>query len=99
MAIAAKMTAEKYNDEKLKLLGSNYIYGIVSDGDLMEGISHEAASIARHLKLGNIIYFYDDNNITIEGTTELTFTDDTAKRFESYGWQVLNYFRLMIMKV
>jgi len=89
MAIAAKMTAEKYNDEKHQLFGNHYIYAIVSDGDLMEGISHEAASIAGHLGLGNIIYFYDDNNITIEGNTELTFTENTAKRFESYGWHVL----------
>lgn len=89
MAIAAKMTAARFNTDKHKLLGNHYIYGIVSDGDLMEGISHEAASIAGHLKLGNIIYFYDDNNITIEGNTSLTFTEDTAKRFEAYGWQTL----------
>ncbi len=89
MAIAAKMTASRFNNDKHQLLGSHYIYGIVSDGDLMEGISHEAASIAGHLKLGNIIYFYDDNSITIEGKTGLTFTDDTSKRFEAYGWQTL----------
>ncbi len=89
MAIAAKMTAARFNDEKNQLLGNHFIYGIVSDGDLMEGISHEAASIAGHLKLGNIIYFYDDNNITIEGNTSITFTENTAKRFEAYGWQVL----------
>lgn len=89
MAIAAKMTAARFNADKHQLLGNHYIYGIVSDGDLMEGISHEAASIAGHLKLGNIIYFYDDNNITIEGDTSLTFTEDTAKRFEACGWQTL----------
>ena len=89
MAIAAKMTAARFNDDKHQLLGNHYIYGIVSDGDLMEGISHEAASIAGNLKLGNIIYFYDDNSITIEGKTNLTFTDDTLKRFEAYGWQAL----------
>lgn len=89
MAIAAKMTAARFNDDKYQLLGNHYVYGIVSDGDLMEGISHEAASIAGNLKLGNIIYFYDDNSITIEGKTELTFTDDTLKRFEAYGWQTL----------
>ncbi|MFA7229008.1 MAG: transketolase, partial [Melioribacteraceae bacterium] len=88
-ALAAKMTAARFNDDKFKLLGNHFIYGIVSDGDLMEGISHEAASIAGHLKLGNIIYFYDDNKITIEGDTGITFTEDTAKRFEAYGWQVL----------
>lgn len=89
MAIASKMIAARFNDEKNQLFGNHYIYAIVSDGDLMEGISHEAASIAGHLKLGNIIYFYDDNNITIEGKTELTFSEDIQKRFESYGWHVL----------
>ncbi len=89
MAIAAKMTAARFNSDESQILGNHYIYGIVSDGDLMEGISHEAASIAGHLQLGNIIYFYDDNNITIEGSTGITFTEDTAKRFEAYGWQTL----------
>lgn len=89
MAIAAKMTAARFNDEKNQLTGNHFIYGIVSDGDLMEGVSHEAASIAGHLKLGNIIYFYDDNNITIEGKTDLTFSEDVGKRFEAYGWHVL----------
>lgn len=89
MAIASKMIAARFNDEKNQLFGNHYIYAIVSDGDLMEGISHEAASIAGHLKLGNIIYFYDDNHITIEGKTEITFSEDIQKRFESYGWQVL----------
>jgi len=89
MSIASKMTAERYNDEKNNLFGNHYIYAIVSDGDLMEGISHEAASIAGHLKLGNIIYFYDDNNITIEGKTELTFSENISERFSAYGWQVL----------
>jgi len=89
MAIAAKMIAARFNDAKRRLFGHHYIYGIVSDGDLMEGISHEAASIAGHLKLGNIIYFYDDNSITIEGKTEITFSENTGQRFESYGWQVL----------
>ncbi|MGK9369770.1 transketolase [Melioribacter sp. Ez-97] len=89
MAIAAKMTAARFNDDKNRLFGNHFIYAIVSDGDLMEGVSHEAASIAGHLKLGNIIYFYDDNNITIEGDTSITFSEDIEKRFESYGWQVL----------
>ncbi|MGK9476090.1 transketolase [Melioribacter sp. OK-6-Me] len=89
MAIAAKMIAARFNDEKYQLFGNHFIYAIVSDGDLMEGISHEAASIAGHLKLGNIIYFYDDNHITIEGNTSITFSEDIQKRFESYGWQVL----------
>jgi transketolase len=89
MAIAAKMTAARFNDDKNRLFGNHFIYAIVSDGDLMEGVSHEAASIAGHLKLGNVIYFYDDNNITIEGDTSITFSEDIEKRFESYGWQVL----------
>ena len=61
---------------------------ICSDGDLMEGVSSEAASLAGHLKLGKIIYCYDDNRISIDGSTELAFTEDRAKRFEAYGWQV-----------
>jgi len=89
MAIAAKMAAARYNTKAHKIV-DHYIYGIVSDGDLMEGVSSEAASLAGHLGLGNIIYFYDDNQITIEGSTRLTFTEDRAKRFEAYGWQVLH---------
>lgn len=86
MAIAAKMLSARFGE---KLFGENYIYAICGDGDLMEGVSSEAASIAGHLKLGNIIYFYDDNGITIEGHTDLTFSEDVAKRFESYGWHIL----------
>lgn len=86
MAIASKMLSARFGD---KLFGNNYIYAICGDGDLMEGVSSEAASIAGHLKLGNVIYFYDDNGITIEGHTDLTFSEDVGKRFESYGWQVL----------
>lgn len=88
MAIAAKMTAERYNTPQHRLF-DHYIYGIVSDGDLMEGVSSEAASLAGHLGLGNVIYFYDDNHISIEGSTELAFTEDRAKRFEAYGWQTI----------
>ncbi len=68
----------------------HYTWFICSDGNLMEGLSHEAASFAGHFKLGKLIGFYDDNRITIDGSTDLTFTDDTAKRFEAYGWQVLH---------
>jgi transketolase len=66
----------------------HHTYFIASDGDMMEGISHEASSYAGHLKLGKLIGFYDDNHITIEGNTDLTFNDDTSKRFEAYGWHV-----------
>ncbi|MDQ7817416.1 MAG: transketolase [Melioribacteraceae bacterium] len=86
MAIASKMLSARFGEN---LFGNNYIYAICGDGDLMEGVSSEAASIAGHLKLGNVIYFYDDNGITIEGHTDLTFSEDVGKRFESYGWQVL----------
>ncbi|MCD6302254.1 MAG: transketolase [Anaerolineae bacterium] len=88
MAIAAKMAAARFNTSDATIV-DHYVYGIVSDGDLMEGVASEAASLAGHLKLGNIIYFYDDNRISIEGSTELAFTEDRGKRFEAYGWQVL----------
>src|SRR5262249_54604124 len=65
------------------------IYAIVSDGDLMEGVASEAASLAGHLKLGKLIYFYDDNHVTIEGFTDLAFSESVPGRFQSYGWQTL----------
>ncbi|MCH7963668.1 MAG: transketolase [Bacteroidetes bacterium] len=89
MAIAQEYLAAMFNKDDMKIL-DHYIYGICSDGDLMEGVSHEAASIAGHLKLGKVIFFYDDNNITIEGSTSLTFSEDIQKRFESYNWQTLH---------
>ena len=89
MAIGQKYLAEIFNTETFKLFDYT-IYGIVSDGDLMEGISSEAASLAGHLKLDNIIYFYDDNAITIDGCTALSFSEDVTKRFEAYGWSVLS---------
>src|SRR3990172_9534585 len=88
MAIAQEYLASLFNKEDMKIL-DHYIYGICSDGDLMEGVSHEAASLAGHLKLGKLIFFYDDNNITIDGSTGLAFTENIEKRFEGYGWQVL----------
>jgi transketolase len=87
MAIAESYLASMFNKEDIKIL-DHFIYGICSDGDLMEGISHEAASIAGHLKLGKLIFFYDDNGITIDGSTKLAFSEDIAKRFEAYGWHV-----------
>jgi transketolase len=89
MAVAESHLAAKFNREGHAVV-DHYTYFICSDGDLMEGISHEASSFAGHFGLGKLIGFYDDNHITIDGPTELTFTDDTAKRFEAYGWHVLH---------
>ncbi|MDF1613163.1 transketolase [Stygiobacter electus] len=85
MAIASKMLGARFGN----LFDKNFIYTFCGDGDLMEGISHETASLAGHLKLNNLIVFYDDNHITIEGHTHLAFSENIEKRFESYGWQVL----------
>ena len=87
MAIAAAHLAAKFNKPDHEIIKS-YIYGIVTDGDLMEGVSSEAASLAGHLQLGRIIYLYDDNHISIDGSTDLAFTEDRAARFEAYGWHV-----------
>ena len=87
MAIAEAQLAALFNRPGHQVV-DHYTYFLASDGDLMEGISHEACSLAGHLKLGKLIGFYDDNHITIDGDTALTFTDDTAKRFEAYGWHV-----------
>ena len=89
MAVAEAHLSATFNKPQHDIV-DHYTYFICSDGDLMEGISHEAASFAGHFKLGKLIGFYDDNHITIDGSTDLTFTDDTAKRFEAYGWQVLH---------
>lgn len=88
MAMAERHMAAKYNEEGFPIT-DHYTYGIVSDGDLMEGISQEAASLAGHLKLGKMIYLYDDNNISIDGSTELAFTENVTKRFEANGWHVI----------
>jgi len=89
MALGAKMLAARFNTDDAFKPVDHHIYGICSDGDLEEGISHEAASIAGHLGLGNLIFFYDDNHISIEGETRLSFSEDVRKRFEAYGWHVL----------
>ncbi len=89
MAIAQAFLAAKFNREDMKIL-DHYIYGICSDGDLMEGLSHEAASLAGHLKLNKIIFFYDNNGISIDGKTSLTYSDDVRNRFEAYNWNVLH---------
>ena len=88
MAMGAAHLGAKFNKEDLALIDHN-VYAIVSDGDLMEGVSAEAASLAGHLKLGKLIYLYDDNNVTIEGFTNLAFSENVPKRFEAYGWHTL----------
>jgi transketolase len=87
MAVAERFLAAHFNRPGHEIV-NHYTYAIASDGDLMEGVSHEAASLAGHLKLGKIIFFYDDNGITIDGSTGLTFTEDRIGRFEAYGWHV-----------
>ena len=86
-AIAQKFLAARYNKPGFEIF-NYHIYAICSDGDLNEGVSAEAASLAGHLKLGNLIYLYDDNHISIEGDTKIAFTEDVAKRFEAYDWHV-----------
>jgi len=87
MAMAERFMASTFNKSDSTLI-DHFTYAIVSDGDLMEGISHESASMAGHLKLSKLIYLYDSNKISIDGSTDLAFTDDTKKRFEAYGWDV-----------
>jgi len=86
-AIAQKYLAARYNKPGFELF-NYYIYAITSDGDMMEGVSGEAASLAGHLELGNIIYLYDDNHISIEGATDITFNEDVSARYRAYGWHV-----------
>ncbi len=87
MAIAEQWLAANYNRPGFDVV-SHHIYAIVSDGDLMEGVAQEAASLAGHLRLGKLIYLYDDNRVTIDGYTDLAFTEDQYQRFEAYGWHV-----------
>ena len=86
LAVAEAHMGAVFNREQ-KII-DHHVYFIASDGDMMEGVSHESASFAGHVKLGKLIGFYDDNHITIEGDTALTFSDDTGARFEAYGWHV-----------
>ena len=89
MAIASRWLSANYNRPGFELFRYN-VYALCSDGDMMEGISGEAASLAAHLKLPNLCWIYDDNHITIEGKTSLAFSEDVGRRFEGYGWQVLH---------
>jgi len=87
MAMAEAHLAKVYNRPGHTVI-DHFVYAIVTDGDLMEGVSSEAASLAGHLRLGKLIYLYDDNRVSIEGSTDLAFTEDRAQRFEAYGWYV-----------
>src|SRR5512136_1375216 len=89
MALAERHLAARFNREGFPLV-NHRTWAIASDGDLMEGISHEAASIAGHLRLGRLVVLYDDNHITIEGPTELAFSENVGGRFKAYGWRVLH---------
>ncbi|MDB5001095.1 MAG: tkt [Mucilaginibacter sp.] len=86
-AIAQKHLAARYNKPGFDIF-NYHVYAICSDGDLMEGVTSEAASLAGHLQLGNLIYLYDDNHISIEGSTDIAFNEDVSARFRSYGWHV-----------
>jgi transketolase len=88
MAIAEAHLAARYNRPGYEII-NHYTYGLVSDGDLMEGVASEAASLAGHLKLGKLIYLYDNNHVSLAAGTNITFTEDRAKRFEAYGWHTL----------
>jgi len=88
MAMGAAHLGAKFNQDGFPLI-DHFVYAIVSDGDLMEGVASEAASLAGHLQLGKLIYLYDDNHVTIEGFTKLAFSEDVPKRFEAYGWHTL----------
>jgi transketolase len=89
MAIAERRLAKEFNTPEQSIV-DHYTYVICGDGDLMEGVSAEAASMAGHLKLGKLIVLYDSNKITIDGGTDLSFSEDVGKRFEAYGWEVIN---------
>jgi transketolase len=87
MAMAEAHLAARYNRPGFEIV-DHYTYGIVSDGDLMEGVASEAASLAGHLQLGKLIYLYDNNHVTLSAGTDITFTEDCARRFQAYGWHI-----------
>ncbi len=89
MAIAEAQLAARYNHAGHAVI-DHYTYALVSDGDLMEGVSQEAASMAGHLKLGKLICLYDDNRVTLAAGTDMTFSEDRARRFEAYGWHTVS---------
>lgn len=88
MAMAERRLAAEFNTDDFKIV-DHYTYVLAGDGDMMEGVTSEAASLAGHLKLGKLIVLYDDNKITIDGSTDLSFSEDVGKRYEAYGWQVI----------
>jgi transketolase len=88
MAMAERFAAGRYNKPGYTIV-DHFTYALVGDGDMMEGITHEAASLAGHLRLGKLVWLYDDNKVSLDGPTSLAFTEDVGKRFEAYGWQVL----------
>lgn len=87
MALAEKHLEAEFNSDDMKII-DNHVFTICSDGDLQEGVSSEASSLAGHLGLGKLIALYDDNKISIDGQTELSFSEDVLKRYEAYGWHV-----------
>ncbi|MGH9367024.1 MAG: transketolase [Thermoanaerobaculia bacterium] len=89
MAIAERVLAARFNRPGHQIV-DHRTFAIVSDGDLMEGVSSEAGSLAGHLRLGKLVYLYDDNQVTLDGPTSWTFTEDVGRRYEAYGWQVLH---------
>ena len=89
MAVAERWLADHYNQPEHKII-NHYTYAIVSDGDLQEGVASEAASLAVTLRLGKLIYLYDDNDISIEGSTDISFAENVAQRFQAYGWHVIS---------
>jgi len=87
MALAERFLAQRYNRRGHEII-DHFTYGIAGDGDVMEGVAQEAASLAGHLGLGKLVYLYDDNHVTIDGSTDISFTEDVVRRFEAYGWHV-----------